>query len=74
MKAPRSDRLIYAVVSGLVGAGLVLAFFAIWGEVPERGTGTVLAGSAVAALITGALGWFFGENVLEWLSEVARWT
>ena len=74
MKRRASDRLVYALASGIVGAGLVHAFFAIWGEAPERGLGVILAGSAAAGVITGALGWFFGEDVLEWLSEVSRWT
>ena len=74
MKSSVPDRLVYAVVSGIVGAGLVIAFFAVWGGAPEGGFGILLAWSAATGVITGALGWFFGESVLEWLSEVSRWT
>ena len=65
----RYERTVYAGVAAFMGGGLVFIVWGAAGRSSDFGVWLALRGAIVGGLIAGILGWFFGEKVLEWLSE-----
>jgi len=66
----RYERTVYAGVAAFIGGRVVFLVWAAAGSrSPDFNIWFVLRGVLAGSLIAGALGWFCGERVLDWLSE-----
>lgn len=65
------DRGVYAVVAAVIGGGLLFLFVgAAAARSPDPDIALILGPPLLGATVSAVLGWFFGEKVLDWLSEI----